>query len=106
MRTASGQYSDDCRKPLRAGWFFEQLSSDALNEFESLKVPFSFQANTVLFIEEQIPSKILFLLEGQVKLSMNSSAGRRLILGIAHPGEKLRLAKFVPDTCQVRRPHT
>jgi len=92
MRSASGPDLDDCRKPLRSGGFFERLSSDAVNELESLKVPFNFPANTVLFIEEQMPSNILFLLEGQVKLSMNSSAGRRLILGIANPGETLGLA--------------
>ena len=37
----------------------------------------------------------LFLLSGQVKLSMNSSAGRRVILGIAYPGETLGLASVV-----------
>lgn len=43
-------------------------------------------------MEEQAPSHILFLLAGRVKLSMNSSAGKRLILGIANPGETLGLA--------------
>jgi len=92
MRIASGPDLGECGKPLRSGRFFERLSSDALNDFESLKVHFNFPANTVLFIEEQMPSNILFLLKGQVKLSMNSSAGRRLILGIANPGESLGLA--------------
>jgi CRP/FNR family cyclic AMP-dependent transcriptional regulator len=92
MRIASGPALNDCRRPLRSGGFFERLSSDALNEFESLKVPINFPPNTVLFIEEQMPSNILFLLEGQVKLTMNSNEGKRLILGIASPGETLGLA--------------
>jgi CRP/FNR family cyclic AMP-dependent transcriptional regulator len=59
---------------------------------------FNHEANTVLFMEEQAPSQILFLLTGQVKLSMNSSAGRRLILGIANPGETLGLASVFSDS--------
>ena len=49
-------------------------------------------------MEDQAPSQILFLLTGQVKLSMNSSAGRRLILGIANPGETLGLASALSDS--------
>lgn len=44
MRTASEPDLDECGKPLRSARFFERLSSDALNELESLKVPFNFPA--------------------------------------------------------------
>jgi CRP/FNR family transcriptional regulator len=70
----------------------DQLSWEAQSEIESLKVSFDCPASTVLFIEEQAPDSIFYLLTGQVKLSMNSCAGRRQILGIANPGETLGLA--------------
>lgn len=92
MRTASGTNSDDFREAPRSGEFIERLSPEARSEFESLRVLFSCPANTVLFMEDQAPSNILFLLAGQVKVSMNSYTGRRLILGIANPGETLGLA--------------
>jgi CRP/FNR family transcriptional regulator len=74
------------------GAFTRRLSSQDFFEFESLKTPFNCPANTVLFVEEGVPDNVLFLLAGQVKLSMNSSVGKRLIFGIANPGETLGLA--------------
>jgi CRP/FNR family transcriptional regulator len=70
----------------------DHFSPEAQKEFDSLKAVFNYPGNTVLFIEEQVPSAMMFLLEGQVKLSMNSSSGKRLILGIAVPGDTLALA--------------
>jgi CRP/FNR family transcriptional regulator len=52
----------------------------------------NYPGSTVLFIEEQMPSAMMFLLQGHVKLSMNSTSGKRLILGIAVPGDTLALA--------------
>lgn len=92
MRTTYGKNSDDLREAPRTGEFVERLSPEARREFESLRMSFDCPANTVLFMEDQAPSNILFLLEGQVKVSMNSYAGRRLIIGIANPGETLGLA--------------
>lgn len=70
----------------------ELLSPIELIELESLKISYDCPSKTTLFIEKQAPINVLFLLAGQVKLSMNSSSGRRLIFGIAHPGETLGLA--------------
>jgi CRP/FNR family cyclic AMP-dependent transcriptional regulator len=64
-------------------------------EFDSFKEVFDCVEHTVLFVEGELPSIVLYLLQGQVKLSMNSSSGRRLILGIAHPGDTLGLAATV-----------
>ena len=75
-----------------AGESVEKHSSEAQNEFAALKVAFDCPGGTVLFSEQEMPTIILFLMEGQVMLSMNSSAGRRLILGIANPGDTLGLA--------------
>jgi CRP/FNR family transcriptional regulator len=79
----------------RAGEFFMFLSHAAIGEFESLASPFSCQENTVLFTEEQEPLRVLFLLEGSVKLSLNSVKGGRLIIGMAGPGEILGLTSAV-----------
>jgi CRP/FNR family transcriptional regulator, cyclic AMP receptor protein len=92
MQTTYGTDLDDYSNASKSRGLIERLSSEAQAEFELLKVSFNCPANTILFIEEQAPSNILFLLAGQVKLYMNSSAGRRLILGIADPGETLGLA--------------
>jgi CRP/FNR family transcriptional regulator len=95
MQTAVGTDLDDFPNASTSGEFAHRLSPEALSELEDLKVFSSHEANTVLFIEQQAPSNILFLLAGQVKLSMNSRAGRRLILGIANPGETLGLASAI-----------
>ena len=98
MLTTARRDSDNCPNASSSERFGDRLSPDALGELESLKVFSDHEANTVLFTEEQAPSQILFLLTGQVKLSMNSSAGRRMILGIANPGETLGLASALSDS--------
>jgi CRP/FNR family transcriptional regulator len=88
-------FGPDSGLPFTSEWeraFTNRLSSQDFFEFESLKTPFNCPANTVQFVEEEAPDNVLFLLAGQVKLSMNSSVGKRLIFGIANPGETLGLA--------------
>jgi CRP/FNR family transcriptional regulator len=97
MQTTHGTDLDDFHSAARPDIFIERLSNEALRELEGLKMFSNHEANIVLFMEEQVPSRILFLLTGQVKLSMNSSAGKRLILGIASPGETLGLASALSD---------
>ncbi len=86
---------DDTRSPRAVGQFFRQLSIEALSDFESLAVHSHCAGTAVLIKEEEEPSNIFFLLEGRVKLSINSVEGRRLILGIAGPGEILGLASAI-----------
>ena len=91
------------RKTLESGWgqisgaagrgdFSERLSWEERFEYESLRTCSVYPPETTLFVEQQVPDKVLFLLTGQVKLSLNSSAGKRVILGVACPGEPLGLA--------------
>ncbi len=98
IQTTAGTDWGNFTNASRSGEFADRLSTDALNELEGLKVFSDREANAVLFMEEQAPTQILFLLTGQVKLSMNSSAGRRLILGIASPGETLGLASALSNS--------
>jgi CRP/FNR family cyclic AMP-dependent transcriptional regulator len=75
----------------RTDYFSERLSPEERLELDSLKTSSYYPAECTLFVEEQVPVKVLFLLTGQVKLSLNSSAGRRVILGVACAGETLGL---------------
>ena len=79
----------------KGGRFFRNLSSEAINDFESLAKHFCCPSAAVLIREEQEPSSIILLIGGRVKLSMNSGDGRRLIVKIAEPGEILGLASAV-----------
>src|ERR1035438_8846679 len=95
LRPDSGKKWNDADAPWRAGEFYKCLSIEAMNEFEAVAAPFRCQGGTVLFTEEQEPTSILFLLQGRVKLSINSADGRRLILGIVGPGEILGITSAV-----------
>ncbi len=79
----------------RKGEIYKDLSPHAMSELESLAAPFCCERTKVLFAEEQEPHSILFLLEGEVKLTMNSSGGKRLTIGIAVPGDILGLAAVI-----------
>jgi CRP/FNR family cyclic AMP-dependent transcriptional regulator len=89
------EWDDPRWLPSRCGEFFRGLPDRAMSELASLAAWFSCQGNTILFAEEQPPRAVFLLLEGKVKLCMNSIEGRRLILGIVGPGEVLGLASAV-----------
>ncbi len=79
----------------RAGEFFRDLSPATIGEFESLAAPSHYKGSEAVFTEEQEACTVHFLLEGRVKLTLNSSEGRRITLGIARPGEILNLADVI-----------
>lgn len=74
-----------------AGEFFSKLSAAALADFESMEFPTLYPAGIVLFSERQTPPGVYVVVSGEVKLSMNSADGKRLILRIAKAGELLGL---------------
>ena len=76
----------------RKGEFFKALSAAALADLEPLLAPSTYPSNMVLFNETQPTSGIYIVLEGEVKLSINSSDGRRLSFHIAKAGEVLGLS--------------
>jgi CRP-like cAMP-binding protein len=84
--------SDNFRFVAGPSPLIEQPWADIQTELDSLKGVFDCAAQTVFFSEDELPTSALYLVKGHVKLSMNSSSGRRLILGIANPGETLGLA--------------
>jgi CRP/FNR family transcriptional regulator len=75
----------------RAGEFFTSLSPEARSDFKSLESLNDCPGSTILFLEGETSSRVLILREGQIKLSINSIGGKRLILGIARPTEILGL---------------
>ena len=76
----------------RKSEFFRMLSVPALADLESLLIPVSCPAHKVLFDETQPSSGIVVIVQGEVKLSINSRDGRRLSFRIAKAGEVLGLS--------------
>jgi CRP/FNR family transcriptional regulator len=79
-------------EPRLVGEFFSKLSPLALKDLGAMALPLSYPAGRILFSEKDPIPGIYIVLEGEVKLSMNSTDGRRLILRIAKKGEILGLA--------------
>ena len=76
----------------RKGEFFKALPAAALADLEPLLAPSNYPSNVVLFTETQPASGVYVVLDGEVKLSVNSSDGRRLSSHIAKAGEVLGLS--------------
>jgi CRP/FNR family cyclic AMP-dependent transcriptional regulator len=87
--------TDNESQSARPGKFCECLSPEALSEFESLSASLCCGKDAILFAEEEQPGKVLVLHKGSVRLSMNSSEGRRLTLGFAQPGDVLGLSAVI-----------
>jgi CRP/FNR family cyclic AMP-dependent transcriptional regulator len=79
----------------RPGEFFKKLSPAALSDLESMEFPTLYQPGMLLFSEKSIPAGIFIVVSGEVKLSINSSEGKRLILSIAKAGEVLGLSSVL-----------
>jgi len=73
------------------GELFKKFSPAALKDLTSLAASSSYPAGHVLFSEKEESRGIYIVVEGEVKLSINSSDGRRLSLRIARKGEILGL---------------
>ncbi|MGC1463614.1 MAG: Crp/Fnr family transcriptional regulator [Terracidiphilus sp.] len=74
------------------GEFFNKLSPLALRDLGAMAFSTSYPSGMILFSEKDPAPGVYIVLDGEVKLSMNSSDGRRLILRIAKKGEILGLA--------------
>ncbi len=83
-----------CRtsQPQPTGKFFDKLNPVALEDLATMQNPIAYPANRILFSEKEGTRGVFVVLSGEVKLSINSSEGRRLSLRIAKKGEILGLA--------------
>jgi len=79
----------------RSGEFFKKLSPAALSDLESMEFPTLYQPGVQLFSEKSASTGIFIVVSGEVKLSINSSEGKRLILSIAKAGEVLGLSSVL-----------
>jgi CRP/FNR family cyclic AMP-dependent transcriptional regulator len=82
----------------RAGEFFSKLTSSALEDFSAMEYPSSYAANLVLFTEREPVRALFVILEGAIRLSINSINGRRLTLRIARTGDILGLPSSLSST--------
>lgn len=86
----------DCQG--RGNSFFSQLQAGALKDLDAIKFTSAYPAGAVLFIERQTARGVYVLCEGEVKLSVSSSEGKKLILRIARAGEVLGLMSALSGT--------
>jgi CRP/FNR family transcriptional regulator len=73
------------------GELLKKFSPTVLKDLMSLGASSSYPASFVLFSEKEESRSVYIVLEGEVKLSINSSDGKRLSLRIARKGEILGL---------------
>jgi CRP/FNR family transcriptional regulator, cyclic AMP receptor protein len=92
MKSMPNETTDCANQALLAGDFFNKLSPETLRKLASLQHASSYPANYVFLSEMDSPQGVFLILSGEVKLSVNSSDGRRLILRIAKKGEIIGLA--------------
>jgi len=93
MRTPYGlELTENCQDcPLKSEGFFCKLSVKALKAFEAIKFTTAYPEGAILFVEGQPSRGVFMLCQGHVKMSMNSSEGKALIVKLVGPGEVLGL---------------
>ncbi len=79
----------------RSSTFFSRLSAESMADFETLTYSSVYPADAILFLEQQLSRGVFVLYSGEVKLSISSRAGKRIILKIAKCGDVLGLIATV-----------
>jgi CRP/FNR family transcriptional regulator len=91
MQTTQNAVSGFGSQAQLAGDFFNKLSPEAMKDLTSMALANNYAPGKILFSERDQAHGVYLVLEGEVKLSMNSSDGKRLTLRIARKGEILGL---------------
>ena len=76
----------------RNGSFFSKLPQASLQDWKNMEFPHSYPANVLIFSEKEDARGIYVVLDGEVRLSINSAEGKRLSLRIARKGDILGLS--------------
>lgn len=71
---------------------FTNLSPEASRDLVSLESPLNYPAHATLFAENEETRGVFVVIDGEVKLSINSPEGKRLSLHLARKGEVLGLS--------------
>jgi CRP/FNR family transcriptional regulator, cyclic AMP receptor protein len=95
MQTMRETTTNSRTEAQRSGEFFKKLTPAALRDLESMEFPTLYQPGVQLFSEKTAPTGVFIVVSGEVKLSINSSEGKRLILSIAKAGEILGLSSVL-----------
>lgn len=74
------------------GDFFKNWSNAAMEDWAAMEHAHSYGPNIVLFAEREEARGLFVVLEGEIRLSINSSEGKRLSLRIARKGDVLGLS--------------
>jgi CRP/FNR family transcriptional regulator len=83
----------NCRSKVQhSGEFFTHWSQTALEDWASMEHAHSYGPSIVLFAEKEEARGLYVVMEGEVRLSINSSEGKRLSLRIARKGDVLGLS--------------
>jgi CRP/FNR family cyclic AMP-dependent transcriptional regulator len=77
------------------GGLFDRLTPETVRELLAMAHTRTFEPGEVLFSEGDQPEHVYLILDGTVKLSINSTGGRRLILGMAMNGDFAGLASVL-----------
>lgn len=89
---------DKCTEcQLRSSHFFCELASETVRDFDAITTSNLYLKGAALFVEGQSPRGVYVLCQGRLKLSICSSDGKTLILGISEPGEVLGLSATVSN---------
>jgi len=103
MQTIGESMSSSKGQITRVGEFFRKLSPLALLDVEALQFPASYKPGAILFGEKEASPAIFIILSGEVKLSISSSDGKRLILSIAKPARYSDSLQHFPVSQEIRR---
>ena len=102
MQTLNHATSNNGAQAPLVGEFLSKLSPQAMSDFESMIFPSAFPANMLVFSEGDQGPGVQVVLEGEVRLSMSSSDGRRLALSIARKGSILGLVSTLSgNVCEM-----
>jgi CRP-like cAMP-binding protein len=81
-----------------AGQFFSKLTASSRKDFSAVEYPSSYAASVVLFTAREPASALFVILDGEIRLSSNSSGCRRMSMRIATKGEVIGLASTLSGT--------
>jgi CRP/FNR family transcriptional regulator len=82
------------------GGLFDKLWPETMRELMALAHVRTYEPGEVLFSEGDQPDYVFLVVEGTVKLSINSTGGRRLILSMAANGEFVGVASLLCNKAQ------
>jgi CRP/FNR family cyclic AMP-dependent transcriptional regulator len=92
LEAIDNPHSGQGNKVKRASEFFRKLSPALLEAWTAMEFPHSYGPNVNLFAEKEAARGVFVVLEGEVRLSINSTDGKRLSLRIARKGDILGLS--------------